>query len=44
MRPTLEAYTQMTGLEPGTWAWFKNELIVMKDGKGLSGAIKIMVK
>jgi hypothetical protein len=44
MRPTLEAATQMTGLTPGKYAWFKNELIVMKDGKGLSNAIKIMVK
>jgi len=43
-RPTLEATTSVTGLTPGTTVWFKHELIVTKNGTGLSNAIEILVK
>ena len=44
MRPTLKSTTQMVGLKSLSWAWFMHELIVAKDGTGLSAPIKIQVK
>ena len=44
MRPTLKSTTQMVGLKSLSWAWFMHELIVAKDGTGLSDPIKIQVK
>jgi hypothetical protein len=44
MQPTVLGETQKTGLTPGTYAYFTEELITKDGPKGISQVIKILVQ